>query len=53
MAANLAMAKHNLALLLRDGKGAPRDGKEAVELLRSAALQGMAAASLHSQSPAV
>ena len=37
------MAKHNLALLLRDGKGAPRNGKEAVELLRSAARQGMAA----------
>jgi peptidoglycan hydrolase-like protein with peptidoglycan-binding domain len=43
VAANLAMAKHNLALLLRDGKGAPRDGKEAVELLRSAARQGMSA----------
>ena len=41
--ANLPMAKHNLALLLRDGKGAPRNGKEAVELLRSAARQGMAA----------
>jgi peptidoglycan hydrolase-like protein with peptidoglycan-binding domain len=37
------MAKHNLALLLRDGKGAPRNGKEAVELLRSAARLGMAA----------
>ena len=37
------MAKHNLALLLRDGKGAPRNGREAVELLRSAARQGMAA----------
>jgi TPR repeat protein/peptidoglycan hydrolase-like protein with peptidoglycan-binding domain len=41
--ADLPMAKHNLALLLRDGKGAPRNGKEAVELLRSAARQGMAA----------
>jgi hypothetical protein len=35
------VAKHNLALLLRDGKGAPRDVKKAIELLRSAALQGM------------
>ncbi|MBL6613344.1 MAG: SEL1-like repeat protein [Reyranella sp.] len=41
--ANLPMAKHNLALLLRDGKGAPRNVKEAVELLRSAARQGMTA----------
>jgi localization factor PodJL len=41
--ANVPMAKHNLALLLRDGKGAPRNGKEAVELLRSAARLGMAA----------
>jgi hypothetical protein len=41
--ANLPMAKHNLALLLRDGKGAPRNGKEAVELLRSASRQGMVA----------
>ena len=38
---NVAVAKHNLALLLRDGKGAPRDGKKAIELLRSAARQGM------------
>jgi hypothetical protein len=29
--------------MLRDGRGAPRDGKEAIELLRSAARQGMAA----------
>ncbi len=29
--------------LLRDGKGAPRNGKEAIDLLRSAAHQGMAA----------
>jgi TPR repeat protein/peptidoglycan hydrolase-like protein with peptidoglycan-binding domain len=41
--ANLPMAKHNLALLLRDGKGAPRNGKEAIELLRSASRQGMTA----------
>jgi TPR repeat protein/peptidoglycan hydrolase-like protein with peptidoglycan-binding domain len=41
--ANVPMAKHNLALLLRDGKGAPRNGQEAVVLLRSAARQGMAA----------
>ena len=40
---NLAVAKHNLALLLRDGKGTPRDVKAAVELLRAAARQGMAA----------
>jgi hypothetical protein len=41
--ADLPMAKHNLALLLRDGKGAPRNGKEALDLLRSASRQGMAA----------
>ena len=40
---DVATAKHNLALMLRDGKGAPRDGPKAVELLRAAARQGMAA----------
>ncbi len=40
---NMPAAKHNLALMLRDGKGAPRDVARAVELLQSAAHQGMAA----------
>jgi len=31
--ANLPIAKHHLALMLRDGKGTARDGKEAVELI--------------------
>jgi TPR repeat protein/peptidoglycan hydrolase-like protein with peptidoglycan-binding domain len=42
--ANLPMAKHHLALLLREGKGVQRNGQEAVDLLRSASRQGMAAA---------
>src|SRR5262245_15515699 len=37
------MAKHNLALLLREGKGTARNVPEAIDLLRSAARQGMAA----------
>ena len=37
------MAKHNLALMLREGKGARAMAKEAIELLRSAARQGMSA----------
>lgn len=41
--ANLPLAKHHLALLLREGKGAPRNGPEAVALLRSASRQGMTA----------
>jgi len=40
---NVAVAKHNLALLLREGRGAPRDGKRALELFQAAARQGMAA----------
>ena len=39
----VAPAKHNLALLLREGRGAPQDGPKAVALLREAALQGMTA----------
>jgi peptidoglycan hydrolase-like protein with peptidoglycan-binding domain len=41
VAGNVAMAKHQLALMLREGKGAPRNGQEAVDLLRSASRQGM------------
>src|SRR5258707_199840 len=41
--ANVPMARHNLALLLRDGKGAARNVPEAIQLLRAAAKQGMAA----------
>jgi peptidoglycan hydrolase-like protein with peptidoglycan-binding domain len=42
--ANLPIAKHHLALLLREGKGVQRNGQEAVDLLRSASRQGMVAA---------
>src|SRR5262249_58064596 len=41
--AGVPMAKHNLALLLRDGKGTPPNAKEAIELLRAATHEGMAA----------
>ena len=41
--ANVPMAKHNLALLLRDGKGSARNVPEAIVLLRAAAKLGMAA----------
>jgi hypothetical protein len=41
---DLPMAKYNLALMLRDGRGALRDGQDAADLLRGAARQGMAAA---------
>jgi peptidoglycan hydrolase-like protein with peptidoglycan-binding domain len=40
--ANWPMAKHHLALMLRDGKGAPRNAPETVELLRAASRQGLA-----------
>ncbi|MBV8193028.1 MAG: SEL1-like repeat protein [Alphaproteobacteria bacterium] len=43
-AGDLPMAKYNLALMLRDGRGALRDGQDAADLLRGAARQGMAAA---------
>jgi TPR repeat protein/peptidoglycan hydrolase-like protein with peptidoglycan-binding domain len=39
--ANLPIAKHHLALMLRDGKGAPRNAQETVDLLRAASWQGL------------
>ena len=40
--ANLPMAKHHLALMLREGKGAPRNAQETVDLLHAASRQGLA-----------
>jgi peptidoglycan hydrolase-like protein with peptidoglycan-binding domain len=40
--ANWPMAKHHLALMLREGKGAPRNAPETVDLLRAASRQGLA-----------
>jgi peptidoglycan hydrolase-like protein with peptidoglycan-binding domain len=39
----LPAARHNLALLLRDGKGAAQDLPQAIELLRASAHDGMSA----------
>jgi TPR repeat protein/peptidoglycan hydrolase-like protein with peptidoglycan-binding domain len=40
--ANWPMARHHLALMLREGKGAPRNAQETVDLLRAASRQGLA-----------